>query len=188
MVIPPPPPSLDLYDITYERPLINQIEVNMKVVEQAGRSIKSLLIKTDPFKKPKCSDNKCMVCGKGEGGPCRATGVTYEVKCNIDNCDHVYHGETGRNGYTRGQEHLNSLRLQDQSSPLWRHTRGVHGDADPPPEYVMTITGKFKKDPTLRQITEGTKINNTSEHRLMNSRSEWRHTPMSSTRTVLTRV
>ena len=172
----------------FER-VINETEVKMKVIEQAGRTMKNMLVRSNPFKEKKCSDTeKCMVCSGGEGGACRVNSVTYEITCNATECDHVYHGETGRNAYTRGLEHLDSLRLRDQSSPLWRHTRGVHSDTDPPPAYTMRVTGSFKNDPTLRQITEGTKINNTPEHRLINTRAEWRHTPMTSTQTQLTRM
>ena len=169
--------------------VINGSKTKMKVVEQAGATMKSMLVRSNPFKEKKCSDaERCMVCSTGEGGACRVTSVTYEIKCNIEGCNHVYHGETGRNAYTRGLEHKDSLRLQDQSSPLWRHTSEMHSDIDPPPTYTMRVTGTFKNDPTLRQITEGTKIHNTPEHRLMNSRSEWRHTPMTSLRTELTRI
>ena len=116
------------------------------------------------------------------------TGVTYEISCDVEECDMIYHGETGRNAFTRGGEHLDSIRQQDTSSPLWRHTRGVHSTLTQPPNYNMKVTGVYRGDATLRQITEAVRINNTPEHRLMNDRAEWGHTPMTSARTVLRRV
>ena len=40
----------------------------------------------------------------------------------------------------------------------------------------MDITGTFRNDPMLRQITEAVQINNEDQRRLMNTRAEWNMT------------
>ena len=41
--------------------------------------------------------------------------------------------------------------------------------------FRMSITGTFKNDSMLRQVTEAVQINNTDADELMNDRSEWNH-------------
>ena len=40
----------------------------------------------------------------------------------------------------------------------------------------MNVTGTFRNDPMLRQITEAVQIENLGAGRLMNNRSEWNMT------------
>ena len=43
-------------------------------------------------------------------------------------------------------------------------------------EFTMKVTGTYRKDAMLRQISEAVKIENTDADRLMNTRSEWNMT------------
>ena len=99
-------------------------------------------------------------------------------------CDHVYIGETGRNAYSRGLEHQESLNRKDEKSPLWRHATSEHNGNTP--RFTMTVTGSYRADPTLRQITESININRVPDNTLMNTRAEWHTTPL--TRVVLTNL
>ena len=96
--------------------------------------------------------------------------------CN-GNCDKkdIYRGETATNAYTRGDEHMRNLNRHDErNSPLWRHCLEVHnGEMQ---EFTMKVTGTYRKDAMLRQISEAVKIENTDADRLMNTRSEWNMT------------
>ena len=40
-------------------------------------------------------------------------------------------------------------------------------------QFSMAITGTFRNDAMLRQITEAVQINNTDRNELMNTRAEW---------------
>ena len=59
-----------------------------------------------------------MVCAGGVRR-CRNNGVTYEVK--YKECGYLYIGETGRNAYTRGLEHLEGIRKKSEyTSTIWK--------------------------------------------------------------------
>ena len=129
-----------------------------------------MLQRSDPFKTKYCRDKeKCMVCRSGEkGGSCRTEGVTYKIECK--GCDNIYIGETGRNAYTRGLEHIDDLEKQNAKSVLYRHVIEKHSGIVP--QFVMTVTGVFGSDCTLRQVSEAVTIRNTPENKLINNKLE----------------
>ena len=92
--------------------IIKRSKVKMKVIEKNTKTIKSTLMKPDPFSDRKCSDSTCMVCATGgnKGNmSCRTTGITYKIECKTEGCGAIYIGETSDNAYTRGKEHLQTL-------------------------------------------------------------------------------
>ncbi|KAL8613584.1 hypothetical protein ACOMHN_022003 [Nucella lapillus] len=165
--------------------VIGKTNLKIKVVERSGKTVKSILHESDPYKQPGCStEEDCMVCKGGRGkGNCRREGVTYEIRCNECNC--VYVGETARTGHYRGQQHMTALTKRDQDSVLWRHTVQTHSNSDPPPQYSMAITS-YQETALGRQITEAVKINNTPPELRLNTREEWGHTRL--VRTSLTNL
>jgi hypothetical protein len=102
--------------------IIETSGVKIRVTEKSGKTLKQILHKTNPFPNPKCSDpNQCMVCNSEEGrGNCRRENVTYTIQCN--ECDSKYIGETARNAFSRGMEHMKALTKKDKNSVLHRHT------------------------------------------------------------------
>ena len=86
-----------------------------------------------------------------------------------------YFGESGRNGYTRGGEHLvNKLSEDENKSVLKLHSNYHHNGAEV--TYYMRVTGTHT-DCLDRQITEGVNISNFRGEILMNRRGEmgWIH-------------
>ena len=73
-----------------------------------------------------------------------------------------YKGETASNGYTRGGEHLQDFCVEQHGGVMQ--------------EFEMSITGSYRNDAMLRQITEAVQINNTNTDVLMNDRAEWNMT------------
>ena len=143
------------------------------MTEGAGKSIKHILQKSDPFNTKDCvppHSDRCPVCMAGNRG-CRKEGVTYELTCN--SCNHIYVGETADNAYTRGCQHSEALRKKHKDSVLHRHVLSEH-TTDEPPVFNMRVTGVFGSDALLRQISEGNTINECSGF-TMNSRAEWNH-------------
>ena len=172
MVFVPATPRSELKK-TFER-IVNESKIGIKVVEKSGRSIKNIIQKSDPFSKDKCRDSEqCMVCSSEQrgGGRCRQVGVSYIIKCS--KCNFIYHGETSRNAYTRGQEHAKALNNKREDSVLYRHTKQQHPN-DSNPHYTMNITG-IHKSALSRQIFEAVKISNTPSGILMNNKSEFGH-------------
>ena len=87
-------------------------------------------------------------------GDCWRESVCYELwceECGARVCS--YKGESGRNGYTRGGEHLNNLETRDEEkSVLWLHSLHHHqGRVDV--VYRMRTTGSYA-DPLDRQLQE----------------------------------
>ena len=82
-----------------------------------------------------------------------------------------YLGETGRNSYTRGLEHLQHLEARNEDkSVLWLHSVHHHqGRTDVP--YSMRVTGSFK-DCMDRQVMERVRITNFNGPVLMNRKNE----------------
>ena len=154
---------------------IKQSKLGIKVVEKSGRSIKNLVQKNDPFNKGKCRDeNGCFVCReKNSKGKCRISNVTYKVTC--DQCNMIYHGETGRNAYSRGQEHLKALEKEHQDSVLHRHINTKHQETrDNKPTFQMHVTSTHTRA-LDRQLTEAVKISNERTETLINNKEEFGH-------------
>ena len=79
--------------------------------------------------------------------------------------------ESGRNGFTRGGEHLDYWEACDEDkSVLWLHSVHHHHSRQDV-NYSMRVTGAFK-EPLDRQIMERVQIQNFKGPVLMNRRSE----------------
>ena len=93
----------------------------------------------------------------------------------LANAKRGYICETEGNVYTRGVEHICRLVANDLSnSPLWQHCLEQHGGEEQ--TFLMSVTGTFKNDSMLRQITEAVQINNMEVGTRMNDRAEWNMT------------
>ena len=97
------------------------------VIERAGSPIRSIAM-AEPLKEKRCKRLHCFP-GTSCGGNCGRNGLGYRIKC--ETCQRaglvtVYEGETGRNGYTRGKEHLDALRLENKENTIWKHCMVQH--------------------------------------------------------------
>jgi hypothetical protein len=154
---------------------IRRSGLRIKIVERTGRTIKSQLQTSDPYRPTECGRLDCFICATGGKGNCETENITYKLECEGLPCRKgKYKGETAGNGYTRGDQHWKNLTNKNvTNSPLWRHCLAEHGGVEQ--TFRMSITGTFKNDSMLRQITEAVQINNTDADELMNDRSEWNH-------------
>ena len=76
-----------------------------------------------------CERVKCFVCNSGgKERICRKTGAGYRISCNIcgEEILSKYEGETGRNLYTRGDEHAQDVVRKAADKPLWKHIMAKH--------------------------------------------------------------
>ena len=127
---------------------------------------------------PGCDNGDCLACkeGRGKGGSCLKSNVQYELRCRRctgdDQC--VYLGETARNLYTRGCEHVDKYhsRRRNHDSFIKKHQLERHHDE--PADFAAKVMGSFR-DCMTRQISEGIHIRR-SEVQVLNSKSEW-HQP-----------
>ena len=154
---------------------IGEAKLRIGVAEVPGTNLKRRLQRSDPFREKRCKGENCLVCVEGDGGRCRVDGITYKVTCK--RCDEVYVGETSKNAYTRGLEHLYSVTapIRDPTKPkptLRAHVDERHSADPSPPKFKMEVTGVYAGDATKRQVSEAVKIRNTAGQ--MNRQEEWR--------------
>ena len=105
---------------------------------------------------------ECFPCRTDEGGDCRREGVTYSLiceECGDNVCE--YFGETGRNAYTRGLEHLANIQAQDENKSVLKlhaaHHHNNRGDVN----FSMKVTGVHESS-LDRQVTERVNIERTN--------------------------
>ena len=157
---------------------IKKSGIRMKVVERTGRTLKSQLQTSNPFKTGGCTRADCFICTTSRKGNCQTESVTYQIECEGESCtQRKYKGETASNGYTRGQKHMTDLVGRNaDNSPLWKHCLEKHGGEVQ--DFRMSVTGSFRNDAMLRQIAEAVQIENAETGTLMNDRAEWNMTPV----------
>ena len=146
--------------------------LKIRVVEKAGMSLKRKLQRSNPFKPKICSRSNCFICTTGGDGPCDVAGVTYNILCK--ECVMViakYIGESSHTGYTRGAKHLDDLENKRVSCRAYEHVIEKHNGIVP--EFQMNVTGVYRDDTMLRQISEAVRIRNSDPKNLLNNKSEW---------------
>ena len=154
----------------------------IRVVEKSGTKLVRFLQSNDPFKREGCRDaERCMVC-KGEdgerGGDCRESGITYKIKClgekegnQGEPCADLYHGETDKNGFTRGGQHEHDLNDGKESSTLWKHCIEKHNSVKQ--RFEMVVVDRARNDATKRQLLEAVRIQRSGPEAILNGRGEW---------------
>ena len=152
--------------------------VMFNIIEAGGRAVKSILQKSNPSATPGCADDRCIACrsGRGEGGDCRASGINYEFECQMCPADtrSKYFGESSRNLFSRGMEHLDNYRRGSAKSFIKKHQNKEHGGM--PESYIAKVTGR-SRDCLTRQVTEAVHIRR-SEVPVLNGKTEWHQPPL----------
>ena len=102
--------------------------------------------------------------------------MQYEMDCLLcpPGQESVYFGETSRNLYTRGREHLYKYHStkRKKDSFIKKHQDEKHGGCEA--LFKAKVTGKFR-DCLSIQVSEGVHIRR-SETNILNSKGEW-HQP-----------
>ena len=143
-----------------------------KIVEKGGRTIERSLMKPNPGGREGCQNEDCPVCPDG-GKQCHLSNVQYSIKCKPCT-DAVYFGESHRNLYTRGKEHVRKLVKKEDSSFMHRHQVEKHSGE--PANLEMKVMRSFR-DPLSRQVTEAVMIKNHAGE-LLNSKAEFYQPPL----------
>ena len=155
-------------------------KISVRVQERGGRQLGQVLGTSVPGanEKKHCQRLMCFTCNTGQEGVCRRTGVGYEISCII--CEQTicskYAGESGRNLFMRGGEHITDCEKKAAEKPLWKHILEKHGgrmDVEIFEHFKMTQTGIFFK-PQRRKADEGVRISHLNPDTRMNSKDEFR--------------
>ena len=147
--------------------------MKVKVVERGGRTVRQFLQRSDVCSGESCGREECWMCATDGGkGMCHKEGVGYSIncgKCEENGTTAVMHGETGRSGRVRVNEHHKALTKRKDSN-LWEHCLEVHnGDIV---DFKCRVTGTFKEDPLSRQLDEAIRLQK-EEGIVMNDKNEW---------------
>ena len=155
--------------------IIKKHKVNIKVVEKAGKQIKTTLQTSDPFKQNKCQDEECFPCKTNKTNKptnCRKDGIIYTITC--DECQAIYVGESARNANCRGREHVNDYEKNKECSIMRRHKQLHHQHDTHEPKYTMTVKQIYGDRCMDRQISENIQINNIPNIDRINNKVEYR--------------
>ena len=153
---------------------INRSDFRIRVVEKVGRSIKSVIQRSDPFKNKDCGALDSLVCRTGGKGSCRRMEINYDIACQEcgENGEIIrYIGESAGNAYTRGLRHISELDGKRKESKMWRHCKDVHDGRIV--DFKINVLSTHRQDAMHRQITESVRIN--WEEGLINNKTEWNY-------------
>ena len=159
----------------------NESAFKIRVVERGGRTLKSMLQKSDIIPNKKCWDNNCPVCTTEEKGLCCHENAGYSIQCltcwndpnkvdkSVKERKYVMHGETNRTARVRCLEHKSALLRRDNSN-LWEHCVAQHSGQQA--EFGYKVTRGFHRDSLLRQIDEAWRLEN-EEGTILNDKLEF---------------
>ena len=118
----------------------------------------------------------CSICRNAKGPTnCKSANIGYSIICKTckdRQIEKSYEGETCRNAYIRGNEHLKALQQKSKHSVLLKHVETDHNDEKDSVEFQMRVVGRFKTA-LSRQIDEGVRIQRKPTNSLLNSKSEF---------------
>ena len=152
-----------------------------RVVERGGRSIRSQLVRSNPFPRKTCGREKCPLTWQKRGcqDKCFREQVGYSGHCQT--CrnsqlqqgvplekveDRVYQGETSRSLFTRGNQHRDDYHSnfkhgrKAKSSWMWEHMKEHHGGRpglDHREDFQFRLLGSFN-DCLSRQTDEAVRL------------------------------
>ena len=147
--------------------------LKVKVVEKGGRSLQSILQRSDVAPSMSCP-NGCPVCETEGKGMCQVEGVIYKIwckKCAENGVSTVMYGETGRTAKIRCQEHIDILAGQ-QSSNLREHRDSKHRGEEDDVKFGCSVVARFPGDALTRQLKEAVLFEN-HEGISLNDKNEW---------------
>ena len=130
----------------------------VKIVEKAGMSLKSVLVKPNPWANMHCGRRECLPCGDVKSqGMCKFRSITYETHCRPcredRQVDKIYIGESARSAFERGSEHLSDYKANKEDSHMFKHFCDDHSSEETRPKFKMRIL-KSHRTPLYRQVHE----------------------------------
>ena len=181
IIIPPTPEGVlakALKKVCEEE--LKDSKIKLSIQERGGKQLGQILGTSVPgaSSKRNCMRPSCFPCNTGDEGVCRRTGVGYEITCNLcaQNVCSKYAGESGKNLFSRGEEHVADAERKAADKPLWKHIREKHGNRIEITifeHFIKKRTGVFSK-PQRRKANEGVRISHLNPETRMNSKDEFR--------------
>ena len=123
-------------------------ESRIKFVETSGRKYVDQLRVNDPYEVRCKPDDRCFTCqDKVKVTNCKITNVGYSIICKT--CkdrgrDRTYEGETCRNTYLRGKEHMRDYERKADNSVMYKHVKKEHEHEEDNVKFTMKVVRRFK--------------------------------------------
>ena len=151
--------------------IFKELNLNIRVVEEAGTSMKQKLVKSYPFPRENCKRGQCTICDENMNINCKKRDVVYEVRCNTcdSNTTGNYVGETSRSLAERYNEHVRSYKERENQSIMLNHTREKHNGIHQ--RFDLKVLGSCPGDAMLRQNLEAVYIRENAPD--LNQKDEW---------------
>ena len=156
----------------------NKNNMKLKVIEKVDNSLRKELQRSNPFKKPCCERENCIICQLEPNVNCRARGCIYEIQC--EECRRKYIGQTGNSAHERINQHFYEWERRIECCPLYRHSQIYHNNNNFPVKVKILKT--CFGDPTLRHITEAVLIDELSGDQTINNKNEWTYVKLNKLR------
>ena len=159
--------------------------LKFKILEKGGKTVQRTVQKSNPTATEGCLSGDCLACKGERAGPCRRSNVLYQFSCNQcpDGGQSVYLGETARNLYTRGREHVRNYDRQNSESFMNKHQTEKH--AGVAADFGAKVLKSYK-DCLSRQVSEGVHIRR-CKNVVLNSKAEWHQPALWKVRSELTK-
>ena len=175
----PPTPSGELARVLREiADSEAEAGIHFKIVETGGATVQSVLQKSNPTETVGCSSLQCLPCHteRGKGGNCRGGGINYQFECQLcpEGSRSLYIGESSRNLFTRGAEHLASYKNKNKNSFMLKHQSTVHQGREG--QYTAKVTARTE-DCLSRQVREAVLIRR-CQVPVLNSKTDWHQPPL----------
>ena len=153
--------------------IVNEAGFSVRVVEKEGRSLKSVLQRSDVSPPSACLDGDCPLCLTEGRGRCEVEGVVYRIwckECRSVGVDSSMFGETGRTAKIRCGEHRDALLDTKKSSNLREHCEQYHNGTLV--DFGYEVVKTFPLNPLSRQLKEACLIDQHNGVK-MNDKREW---------------
>ena len=149
----------------------------IKIVERAGKKLKSILHTPNPWSGGLCDRNGCLVCEQGgeEDSRCKQRNIVYRtscLECKRRGLERNYYGESARTAFERGAEHVKDYLDEKDDSHMMKHHVTEHPNLKDPTDFSMKVL-KAHKTAFARQVHEAVLIKMNECNNILNSRGEF---------------
>ena len=132
----------------------------VKIVEKSGKTLKQILVKSNPWATGMCERMDCYPCSAGDADSnCYKRNILYEstcIPCSKKAVSRVYVGESSRSSFERGNEHATAYKNNKSDSHMFKHATNEH-PGEPKPKFQFKVVKTFQSS-LMRQVSEAVRI------------------------------
>ena len=162
-----------------ERKLRAICSTKVKVIESVGPTLKSMLVRSNPWANLNCPRDNCLPCNSTENKKfnCTRRSITYMSECKLCKdlgCRTVYIGESSNSLSERAGQHIKDAEDPQKESHMQRHISEEHPGVNPADTFsikqITPYVSAFR-----RQLEEAYLIKSFKGGVLLNTKFEYNH-------------